>query len=521
MRKIDLASWIRQYLLNESGRIPPRRGSDRWWISNGYDSILKEIHEKTFFLNHTAPLNQRIHAILNRLSSKPVCPICNEKELEYRGPAGYAEFCSLQCSGKGRSRPEQNVMSDPTVRERHREAIRQTIAERNSEIKEKRKKTCLEKYGVEYVTQDSNFKAQINQSMIDRHGFDRYAHTPEFKAQMRKRTTPGLDDAENLRQLHHERELTHGEIARIYGVSESAVNHAMKRNGIEVVRFGKSTAEKELAAYIKSLYGEIKTNTRKIIHPKEIDIYIPSRNIAIEYDGLFYHSFDHVEVPAEKNYHLNKTENCLEKGIKLYHIFEDEWHDGRKEIWKSILNPNKHRIFARQLRVEKIVTPHNFFKENHLQGSTGANICYGLFTKDGELLSAMSFGKPRYGSEYEWEIIRFATKLNVAVVGGASKLFSAFEREQKPKSVITYADRRFSKGDVYLRLGFTHVRNTKPNYYYWKNFGQILSRIRCQKHKLASLLDTFNPELTEAENMFANKYRRFWDCGNCVFIKKY
>ena len=93
----------------------------------------------------------------------------------------------------------------------------------------------------------------------------------------------------------------------------------------------------------------------------------------------------------------------------------------------------------------------------------------------------MTFGKSRFDRKYEWELIRYATSRHV--VGGAGKLLKYFERTYRPKNIITYADRRWSQGNMYERIGFTKIRETAPSYFYEKN-NAVLWRYKCQKHKL-------------------------------------
>ena len=130
----------------------------------------------------------------------------------------------------------------------------------------------------------------------------------------------------------------------------------------------------------------------------------------------------------------------------------------------------------------------------------------------------MTFSKPRFNKNYDYELIRFCNKLNTSVIGSASKLFNYFIKNYNPKSIISYANRRFSNGSIYETLGFKFLRKTEPNYFYFKrNVGILMSRNQFQKHKLKDKLDIYNPELSEQENMFNNDYRRIYDCGNLVY----
>ena len=132
----------------------------------------------------------------------------------------------------------------------------------------------------------------------------------------------------------------------------------------------------------------------------------------------------------------------------------------------------------------------------------------------------MTFGKCRFDKKHEWELLRFCNKLGYHIPGGASKLLRYFERNYQPKSLVSYADRRWSQGKVYENLGFTFSHASAPNYWYWKNL-KLESRIKYQKHKLKDLLEIFDENKTEVENMRDNGYKQIYDCGNLVYEKIY
>jgi len=282
-----------------------------------------------------------------------------------------------------------------------------------------------------------------------------------------------------------------------------------------------STQEKEIVTYIKSLKKdiEIKQNSRSIIAPNELDIFLPEYKLAIEYNGIYWHTEKNGK--KGRNYHLTKTKQCVEKNITLLHIFGNEWKE-KKNIWKSIIANKINKIesiYARKCEIKKVGNEQskNFLNDNHLQGSVGASYKIGLFYEK-KLVSLMTFSKPRFNKTVDWELARFATKLNIRVIGGASKLFKYFLKENKNSSIISYADKRFSEGNLYKVLGFKEEKDSPPNYFYTKDNGKLWSRVKFQKHKLKNLLEDFNFELTEWENMQKNKWDRIWDCGNKVFI---
>ena len=264
-------------------------------------------------------------------------------------------------------------------------------------------------------------------------------------------------------------------------------------------------------------------DSRNVISPYEIDIFIPSLNMGIEFNGTYWHSEN---CNPDKNYHLNKTKLCEEKGIHLIHIFEYQWKNNLDKIkmrLKNLLDKKQKRIFARKCIVKEITNKvsNEFLNKYHLQGYCASSLELGLFYKD-ELVSVMTFGKPRFNNKYQYELLRFCTSQQV--VGAAGKLLKYFERKYKPNSLISYANRCWSSklDNVYEKIGFKLIDESDPGYIYVK--GEIvLNRYQCQKHKLKDVLgeDKFNPLLSESENMKANNFYKIYDCGNLVFIKTY
>lgn len=289
-----------------------------------------------------------------------------------------------------------------------------------------------------------------------------------------------------------------------------------------------SSFELDIKGYIKNLGFEIKENTKKIIFPLELDILLKSKNLAIECNGLYWHS----ELQGkDRNYHLNKTKLCGEKNIRLIHIFENEYlHKNKivKSRLKSILNLNKYKIFARKCEVKEIdaKVKNRFLEKYHIQGADRAPVKLGLFYKN-RLVAVMTFCKNRKALgknhvEGEWELSRYVTINGFSIVGGAGKLLKYFERNFSPKKITSYADLRWSLGNLYYKLGFQKNRQSKPNYWYIKGWERKLyHRFNFRKSVLHKKIDKFDPKKTGWENMKDNGWNRIWDCGNLVFEKNY
>lgn len=289
---------------------------------------------------------------------------------------------------------------------------------------------------------------------------------------------------------------------------------------------GVSSGEIEIRNWIQNLYPDMKiiTNSRDIIKPMELDIFIPEKSLAIEYNGVYWHGDG---MGTNKIYHKQKYDRCAEKNITLLQFWDYEWiykQNIVKSLIQSKLGTFATRIYARNCHVKTVPfkEKNEFILNNHLQGCENSNLTYGLYHND-ELVSVMCFGKRKITkASSEMEIIRFATKLNNQIIGGASKLLNHFERENNPQKLITYADKRYSNGNLYKTLGFTHSHDSTPNYWYTKANGVFEHRMKFQKHKLSKLFpDNFDPSLSEWQNMQNNGYDRIWDCGNIVFVKNY
>ena len=254
---------------------------------------------------------------------------------------------------------------------------------------------------------------------------------------------------------------------------------------------------------------EYKLNCRKIISPFELDIYIPEHNLAIEFNGWYWHS----DIYKDKYYHQNKTKICNEKDITLIHIHEYNYINS-KEIYKSIIKSKlglNERIYARKCILKEVSksAEKDFLNKYHLQGFVGSSKCYGLYYKD-ELLTLCSFGKSRFNKKYEYELLRNCTKAGITVVGGLSKIIKHYKKEISNKEIICYSDASISYNK--------NSELTSPNYVWTKN-NIILKRYNTMKHKLKKLLgDNFDNNLSESENMIKNSFYRVYDSGNYITI---
>lgn len=266
---------------------------------------------------------------------------------------------------------------------------------------------------------------------------------------------------------------------------------------------GKSKPEIEIAEWLKQ-YIEIEESNRTILNGKELDIYIPSKKVAIEFDGLYFHSNQF----RDKQYHYWKFDECRKQGIRLIHIFEDEWRE-KQDIVKSLLLSSigiySKKHFARKCTVKEIEksVAKQFLNENHINGYVNCSKAYGLFNGT-ELLQVITVGKNRFNKEKKLELLRMATKLNTQVVGGFSKLL----KDANITEIESYVDNRLFNASGYISSGWTVLEETPISYYY-TNFESRFNRMKFQKAKLPQVGEN------DTEEMRANAlgFYRIYDCG--------
>jgi len=288
----------------------------------------------------------------------------------------------------------------------------------------------------------------------------------------------------------------------------------------------KSKGENDLKSSIETTFNiECVQNYRKLFNgTMECDIFIPSKNIGIEYNGIYYHS--EFSGNKHKNYHIDKTNSFLNKGVKILHVFEDEWLNKRDIILSRIGSyigkyGSKHHARECVIKEVSINDSRDFLTKNHLQGSDKHQISYGLY-KDGCLLSIMTFSKLNISKgsihiDGHYELSRFCNLLNTSISGAFSKLLKHFIKNNTFEKLITYADMRWSDQtkNVYIINGFNFVSKSSPNYFYTKDHKNRLNRFGFRKSEL--IKSGGDPSKTEIQIMREMGYDRIWDCGHLKY----
>jgi hypothetical protein len=576
------------YLLNKS------KSNFYHMVKTSRTDILDWINEQTPLLQDPFyTLKTKIYWILNDITDFPKCKVCG-KPLSYKNiistTEGYKSTCSVKCAA---SNPERIKKIKATCLEKYGtdnfskteeyvEKSKKTCLEKygvefsfqSENNKTKSKATNLKKYGCENPNQNELVKNKTRQTNLEKYGVDNAFKSSEIKEKIKKTLTEkyGVDHPMKIEKLkehilkkkyitlmsniwdriilsdqystpnfskeffieNYDRDFEFEFTCRKCGNTFKSKHYDGVHSRCKICYPNTSSVgEKELVDFIKSFYnGEIIENSKGIITPYELDIYCPEKKIAIEFDGLYWHSSQVLNTKTNgEKYHLMKTNMCKELGIQLVHVFEDEWNS-KKDIVKSrlknIFGFYDRIIYARKCTVENIPSNESFDfqNENHIQGALKSSINIGL-KYDGELIALMTFGKNRIalGSKSHdgcFELLRFCAKKGYHVIGGASKLLKYFERNFNPVKIVSYADHRWSYGNMYSRLGFELKHISKPNYWYLKpDCLKRFHRFNFRKSVLSEKLDNFDATKSEKENMFLNGFKTIYDCGNMVFEKTF
>lgn len=357
---------------------------------------------------------------------------------------------------------------------------------------------------------------------------------PDIKYNMASPSTQVfLSDKEWLFEQHKVQNKTCKQIAEMIGSSQSSVSIALSNHEIEANepnsydrKINRSSKEcMSVARWIRTWYdGPLLINRRRMFGGQEVDIFLEDFNFGIEYNGVFSHMYRPNETTPSKikdaSYHLNKTQLCEDRGYQLFHLWSSLWLNVNKRpiiesMIKSKCGKFDRRIQARKCKVVEISpsVKNAFLDSNHIQGRDKSTYKYGLEC-GGELVSVMTFTKSRYNKNVKWELTRFASSINVQVLGGFSKLLNHF-RKNHDGSIISYADRLYSTGGVYKNNGFKLSHINAPSYFYVaKNSIELQHRFKFRKSMIASKED----EMSEHDIMYARGYHKIFDCGTLAYV---
>lgn len=483
------------------------------------------------------------------------CKVCGKEVTKFvKSKNDWSEWCSNKCMSispdilrkkemTNTARYGGHPMRNKEVQDKHNQTVLAKYGHTNpfssKEIQDKIKQHHIEKYGVDNPSKSKAVIEKIKEKAITRYhdckdeimskrrktSMTRFGVDSNKRAHISPTSLQLMKDIEWLSEQHLVLKKSCTLIAKELGISPTPILDLLKDNNISRIRHSVSTVETEIREFLQTLTQELVFNDRSILAPNEIDIYIPSKRLAIEVNGVYWHS---EEKGKDSQYHLKKTMQCEQKDIQLIHIYDTEWHNPiTQKIIKSKLRHLFNlstRISARKCSVALVSTNEAkaFATANHIQGYCNARYKIGLYFNN-DLVALATFGKPRFNKNFNFELLRFCSKLDHTVVGGMGKIMAYATKTLALSRIISYADRRWTKNignNVYLKSGFQLLSIASPNYKYFQITGSDLtlrSRNQFQKHKLKDILPNFDASMSEYENVSMNGYYRIWDSGNLVF----
>ena len=465
------------------------------------------------------PWLEKLYWFYNKLNSRPLCRCgCGAETAFMNLRKGYREFYSTKCVNSNKEiqdRKRQTCIKRFGVDNAMKsESLKHKLFQNNiakygvknpastESVKAKIRETNLIKYGVVAPMQSEEIRSKSRETLIERYGVE---HNSRIESVKQIKEDKLEDTVEKMKQTSLKVFLAkHKDIVRVeeknyicvcphpecnlckdrtFSIPKT-VYYGRKSNDIEscthikpVSQLNKNTnIELFIQKMLEDKHIEYVKNDRSILSPEELDIYIPSHHLAIECNGTYWHS----TLYKNKDYHINKYRACCDRGIQLISIWED-WMIHNRDIVKSIIYSKlgiyERRIYARQCEIREVNTKESnaFLNLNHIQGRCNSRIRLGLYYND-ELVSLMTFGSRRRAIsgahkevKGEYELLRYCSKLNTQVVGGAERLLKHFIRDNHPKTIISFSSNDISNGDLYKRLGFEKVAESSSYWYIDKN----------------------------------------------------
>jgi hypothetical protein len=467
----------------------------------GWNAILRIKHPSLYLsIKETFPdkkIGQAVYDLLNPDANKS-CLSCGCLVKFDQFSVGYQKFCSCSCRAKHHECFKNAHDEDGKLLE----SAKIKIHDLKDEIVEKIKTTCLNRYGktpAELMNdKNKDMWLQSKPKQLDDIEFQTWCKTKSL-AQIAK----SINESD---------------------INLSKLKKHLEQSNIEYrKKFSYSKPELELLDWLKTLGIDdaILSYRPKFLNKREIDIFIPSLNLGIEYCGLFWHSDRN---NYGKNRHQDKFLLCKENDIKLITIFEDEFLF-KKDIvlsrLKHLIKKDTVKIFARKTEIHHNV-PSKIITEKlnswHTSGSLGSskNKC---LIHNNEIIAIITYGKARFKNAGV-EILRYATKPGITVVGGFSKLVVNLQKETE-QDIISFSDNRWGDGKMYSNAGFSFEGITPPSYFYFEVKDKIrYHRSKFMKHHIVENMNG-NIALTEYENMKRFGYNRIFDCGTSKWSLKY
>lgn len=522
--------WVDKYCRKSDGRLNIRMILSPIFQSHVGMDISKEITEHN-------RLSSDVDSFLVWFYDLEItrCVVCGSetKLLVERTPPEFRPYCSEKCRkvgmGKsGRTRDKINAI--------HEQKFGKSGPLGNEEVRIKSTKTMLDRYGVEYPIQSEEIRKRIIETNTTKYGCSNPMMNPVIleKAQTTLFENYGVrspmlsddikqkvKDTNNKRYgvpfaiqfpefIKKSRDSTTSTCMERYGVPTVLHDPNMRRHICSFNNTGKSKIEQEIFEFTKSLDPNAIQSDTSVLSGKQLDIYCPEYKLAIEFNGLYWHS-EHKQ--PDNNYHLNKTQVCESQGIQLIHIWEDEWRD-KKDVVKRLITAKmglqKPQSYARKhiVRQGGYRNSSAFLEQHHIQGKVQATNYLHLVDKEGIIHAVMLFTKRAHGIE----LVRFASN---NCHGAFSKLLKhAIKYVLDPdQTIYSFGDRCVVSRlkNVYLQNGFIEKEVLPPDYKYVVG-GKRVHKFNLRKSNFSKM--GYDIE-GKTEDVLASESNidKIWGCG--------
>lgn len=400
-------------------------------------------------------------------------------------------------------------------------------------VQESLKNTCLNKYGVPNASLLRETAVKAKNTMLERYGVTHYSKTDEYKDRVRE-TSLNKYGVPNYSQSVEAKERFKQHCLEKFGVPNPSMSDeiqqrisdsCMKKYGVPYTCLTPNAKKFSKESKPNHIFAE-KLESNSIPYEKEfvINSYAYDFKVGdtlVEIDPFPTHNSTwglfKVESKKPFDYHTKKSKCAEEHGYRCIHIWDWDSFDSIISLLKD-----KEHLYARNLEIREVAKDvcNSFLNKYHLQGTCkGQDICLGLYSGD-DLIEVMTFGKPRYNKNYEYELLRLCTNSKYIVIGGAQKLFKTFLIKYEPLSIVSYCDRSKFTGNVYKQLGFSCMNHGVPSKHWFDGKRHFTDNL-LRKQGADRLIGTSYGKGTSNEQiMLDNGFVEIFDCGQDTYVYK-
>ncbi|WP_301003156.1 hypothetical protein [uncultured Duncaniella sp.] len=383
---------------------------------------------------------------------------------------------------------------------------------------EKRRITVQQRYGGEVLASEE-IKQKIHDTMEERYGHRNALQVPEFKAKHQQTVFKhyGVLNPFSSEEVRKKSEQT---MLQRYGVTNASQSEELVRKAEQSMleKHGRcariSKLNMKFSEYLQA--HNISHSMEHFLYGKWYDFVLERDKVFIELDPTYTHNSAHSPYtdPLPKEYHLAKTNLAKENGYRCIHLWS--W-----DSWDKILSLVQPRIviYARQCSLIRVYPDiaSKFLEANHLQGSCkGQLVSLGLVF-DGQLVQVMSFGRPRYDSKHDVELLRLCSKTGCQIVGGASKLFHFATHYFELHNIVSYCDLSKFTGDVYEKIGMKLFHVTEPQEIWSKDAKFITANLLRQRGFDQLFGTNYGRGTSNEQLMLDHGWLPVYDCGQAVY----